>query len=75
MKTSISVTYNECRDTFSSLACLLHTYQVKKKKERIRQLMSILYNASQLVMPSCTKLLAFSVNTKMNRGLLNVHTI
>lgn len=37
--------------------------------------MSILYNASQLVIPSCTKLLAFSVNTKMNRGLLNVHTI
>lgn len=37
--------------------------------------MSILYNASQLVIPSCTKLLAFSVNTKMNRDLLNVHTI
>lgn len=34
MKTSISVTYNECRDTFSSLACLLHTYQVKKKKKK-----------------------------------------
>lgn len=33
MKTSISVTCNECCDTFSSMACQLHTQQVKKKKE------------------------------------------
>lgn len=74
MKASISVTCNECLDTLSSIYDMSITFPTGEKK-RIRLLMSIWYIASQLVIPSCTKLLASSVNTKINRGLLNVHTI